>query len=149
MGINRAIWEQTPWWSLVTEGRWQNNTFCVLCSCTYFCVHFKKKRLTHGYVYWFERNRKGGGGREKETLMWERNIVLLPPIGTLAGDWTCNLGTCPNWESKPQSGGARDDAPNCWATQSGLAYTSISNFSALTLPFVWSQERTLTDIRNI
>ena len=39
---------------------------------------------------------EGGWGR---TLMWERNINWWPPVHTLMGDWTWNLGMCPDRES--------------------------------------------------
>ena len=41
-----------------------------------------------------------GRGRERETLMWERNIYQLPSIGTLTRNQTCNLlvyRTTPQW----------------------------------------------------
>ena len=41
------------------------------------------------FFNWFEKQR--------EILMWERNIHLLPPVGTQTRDWTWNLGMCPHW----------------------------------------------------
>ena len=49
--------------------------------------------------------------------MWKRNIDWLPPICTLIGDQTNNLGICPDWESNPLIFGIQDDAPTNWATQ--------------------------------
>ena len=34
--------------------------------------------------------------------MWERNINQLPPVCAPTGDWTYNLGMCPDWESNLQ-----------------------------------------------
>ena len=58
-------------------------------------------------------------GRERETLMWEKNINPLPPIRTPTGDWTCNLGMCPDQDSDPWSFGVWDDASTNWATLPG------------------------------
>ena len=52
--------------------------------------------------------RKGVGG---ETSMWERNTDQLPPVYTLTGDRTCNLGLCPDRGSNSQPFGVRDNAP--------------------------------------
>ena len=51
-------------------------------------------------------------GRERETLMWGKNIDQLLPIH----DWTYNLGVCPDGESNPQHFGVWDSAPTKWAT---------------------------------
>ena len=45
--------------------------------------------------------RKRGREREKHRW-WEKSINWLPPVCALAGDWTCNQGMCPDWESNPQ-----------------------------------------------
>ena len=46
--------------------------------------------------------RKGETDRHRETSMWERNIDWLPPVCAPNGDWTHNLGTCPDQELNPQ-----------------------------------------------
>ena len=69
-----------------------------------------------------------GRERERETSLWERNIDWLPPVPALIGDWTHNLGTCPDWESSPQPFGVRDDAPANWTTQAGLECEFIEAF---------------------
>ena len=57
--------------------------------------------------------------RERETSMWERNIVWLPPVPTPTGDRTCNLGLCTDLKLNPQHVGVWDDAPTNWATWPG------------------------------
>ena len=55
----------------------------------------------------------GGGSereREREPLMWERNIDWLLPICS----W--NLGMCPDRELNPKLFGVRDTAPTNWAS---------------------------------
>ena len=52
--------------------------------------------------------------------MWERNVNQVPPICTLTGDGTHNLGMCPDWELNPQPFGVQDDATSNWAAQPGL-----------------------------
>ena len=49
-----------------------------------------------------EREEGGGWGRERETLVWRRNIDRLTPVCTLTGDHTCNLGVCPDQGSNPR-----------------------------------------------
>ena len=44
------------------------------------------------------------------------NTDQLPLIHAPTGDQTCNLGVCPDWRSKTQSSGVRDDAPASRAT---------------------------------
>ena len=48
------------------------------------------------------RERRRERARERETLMWERNINGLPPVHTPTGDQTSNLGMCPDQELNPQ-----------------------------------------------
>ena len=43
-----------------------------------------------------------GGGRDRQTSVWERNICWLPLIYVLTGDRTRNLGVCPDWASNLQ-----------------------------------------------
>ena len=40
-----------------------------------------------------------------------REKYWLPPVRAPAGDRTCNLGMCPDWESNLQPFGAQDDPP--------------------------------------
>ena len=66
---------------------------------TYCFYSIFLKNTSRGYIYIFERRREGGGGegeRERQTVMWERNINSLPPIGTPTKDQTHNLGMCPD-----------------------------------------------------
>ena len=58
--------------------------------------------------------------RERETLMWERNINQFPPMCTPTGYWTHNLGMCPEWDSNLQPFGVQDNVPINWATQPGI-----------------------------
>ena len=66
----------------------------------------------------------GGGERERErerdTMMWERNINLLPPVHTLTRDATHKPGMCPDSESNQQPFSAQNNAPTNWAMQPGL-----------------------------
>ena len=47
-------------------------------------------------IYLLTLVRGGEEGREREALMWERNIIQLPPVPALTGNWTPNLGMCPD-----------------------------------------------------
>ena len=69
--------------------------------------------FTQGYVYWL-------GGRERETLVWERNIDWLPPECVSVGDGNCNLGMCPHQELNPEPFDVQDNAPTNWPTQPEL-----------------------------
>ena len=42
-------------------------------------------------------------GREREALMWERNMDWLPPVSTLTEDQTCKPGMCPDLASNLQT----------------------------------------------
>ena len=46
------------------------------------------------YLFIFRERGKEG----RETSMWERNIYWLPLVHSTTGDWTCNLGMCPDQE---------------------------------------------------
>ena len=48
-------------------------------------------------------------GRERETLMWERNINGPPPLAHRRVGRTCNLGTCPDPEFNLPPFGLEDD----------------------------------------
>ena len=65
--------------------------------------------------YWSYRE----DGREREILMWERNINWLPPIHALTGDRTHILGMCPDRESNLQPFTVRNNAATKWATWPG------------------------------
>ena len=58
-------------------------------------------------------------GRERETLMWERNIYRLPPIRALTRDWACYLGICPDGKSNPHPFGAWENVPTSRALAQG------------------------------
>ena len=45
---------------------------------------------------------EGEKGRERKTLMWERNFDRLPPICDLTGAGIHSLGVCPDQELNPQ-----------------------------------------------
>ena len=77
--------------------KWNNRVHFV-CLLLFFLNHLRTCLLI------LER----GGGREKEreTSMWESNIGNtdpLPLLCTLTGNWTLDLGMCPDCES------------NCWS----------------------------------
>ena len=57
------------------------------------------------------REELGGGERKRKK---ERNIDGLPPVCTLTGDRTYNLGMCPDRESNPQHFGLWDNIPTNW-----------------------------------
>lgn len=44
--------------------------------------------------------------KEKETLMWVKNIDQLPLVHSLTKDWTWNLGVCPDGNLNLQPFGA-------------------------------------------
>ena len=60
------------------------------------------------FCHWFERERTGWGGMERER---ERNIYQLLLIGSPTGDETRNLGICPDWGLNPQPFGVWDYTP--------------------------------------
>ena len=66
-----------------------------------FCF-FLKSSPEDTFIHFREKG-KGGGERE--------NINQLPPVCTLTGDRTHNLGMCLDWGSNLQPFGVRDDAP--------------------------------------
>ena len=63
---------------------------------------------------------------ERETSMWERNIYLLPVIGSLTGHWTRSLGSCPDRESKLRPFSVWDDASTHWATYTRATFTFLN-----------------------
>ena len=66
-----------------------------------------------------ERGREREKERERETLIG----CLL--VCALTGDWTLNLGMCPDWESNLWPFGLQDKAPTNWAT---LARVNLIRF---------------------
>lgn len=58
--------------------------------------------------------------REKGTRKKKININGLPPIRTLTGNQTYNLGMCPDQELNTQPLGVQDDVPTNQATQPEL-----------------------------
>ena len=70
-----------------------------------------------------------GKEKERETLMWERNIDQLPPMRALTGDQTCNLGMCPDWELNLQPFGVWDNNPTNWANLLGQANCLLKEWS--------------------
>ena len=50
-------------------------------------------------------------GRERETLMWERNIDWLPSVCTLTRAQNPSLGMCSDWDSNLQHFSVHDNAP--------------------------------------
>ena len=64
--------------------------------------------------------RETGREKEREILMWDRNIDWLLPIHTPTGNWTCNLSMCPDWELNSHPFGVRDDTPTTEPHQPGL-----------------------------
>ena len=63
--------------------------------------------------------RERGMGRERETLIWERNINRLPPVHALNGNQTHNLGVGTDRELNLQPFSAQDDASTNWAIRPG------------------------------
>ena len=57
---------------------------------------------------------------DRQTLMWEINLDLLPLVCASTRDWTCNLGMFPDQESNPQAFGVWIDSPRKWNTWPGL-----------------------------
>ena len=72
------------------------------------------------YVLLTLEKEKGEVERERETLMWDRNIDWLPSICTPNRDWTHNLGMCSDRGPNLQTFGVWDDTPTNLVTQSGL-----------------------------
>ena len=63
---------------------------------------FQKYSLTVLTIRFFknifsERGERKKNERERQTLMWEKKH-WLPLVCSPTGDWTCNLGTCPDGE---------------------------------------------------
>ena len=67
-----------------------------------------------------ERREMGEKEREKEkervTLLWQRSIHRLPPLCTLTGMQTHNLGMWPDRELNLQPFGVQDNASTSWAS---------------------------------
>ena len=69
------------------------------------------------------RKREGNGEGEEEGGR-ERNIDVreehqLPPEHAPTGNWTHNLGMCPDWRQNLQPFGVWDDTPSCWTIWPG------------------------------
>lgn len=64
-----------------------------------------------------KREGEGEGGRERDrqTLIWERNIDRLPPRHTPKGESNQKPGYVPWPKSNPPPFSVRDDAPTKWA----------------------------------
>ena len=73
----------------------------------------------------WERDRDREG--QRDTLMWERNIIGCLVVHTPAGDQTHNPGMRPDWELSQQTFGVWDNAPTTWATQQGLLIQFLKN----------------------
>ena len=58
-----------------------------------------------------KRKKRRGWERERE-----RSKHWLPPIHSLMGCRTCDLGMCPDWDLNPSFFGLWDKAPTNWAT---------------------------------
>ena len=65
------------------------------------------------FIGFTEMMRERERSSEQETLIGR--LLYMPQLR----DWICNLGMCPDQESKPQPFDAREDAPINWATQPG------------------------------
>ena len=62
------------------------------------------------FIYSFLERREGREKERERILMQERNINWLPLTGTPTGDWTRNLGLCPDWESNQKPFALQDDS---------------------------------------
>ena len=69
-----------------------------------------------------EGKRRREREKERERDLDVRNFDQLPPVYVLTGDWTHNLGMCPDWELNPQSFSEWDNTPTNWPTQPGLPF---------------------------
>ena len=100
---------------------WIKSDFSYLTKVFEHFPSFLHFFILHPRIYhWFQRKRKGEGewvgGREREKKhRCERTINQLPPKWAVTGDWTCNLGMCPNQESNPWPFGLQDNTPTNWA----------------------------------
>ena len=89
-------------------------------------------KLNQSPKYLLILEREEGRDRNREILMWERNINWLPLLHTLTGDGICNLDMFPNQESNPWPFGVQDDTSTNWATPARAIIMLISwNFSCL------------------
>ena len=70
----------------------ENNIWCLYSDLFFFDHHLRT------LFHYLQSERKG----EKGILMWERNILWLPPICAQTGNRTCNLSICPDWKSNLQ-----------------------------------------------
>ena len=81
-------------WFRILDGK-----FFGFCFCVFLQINLERggEREKEG-----EREQKRQGwGRERETLMWERNINELPPVYGPPWDGIHNLDMCPEWELNP------------------------------------------------
>ena len=82
--------------------------FSVNCyQANFFNPHPRMYLLVLGREEGIERERKRGREREREIVC------------ATTGDWTHNLGMCPDWRLNPQPFGVWEDAPTNWSTWPG------------------------------
>ena len=93
--LNRKVYSSAKTLAFITL------RFYLLSSSSFFL----------GYVYRFERERKGVERERDRETQRQRNINWSPPVLTSMGDGTGNLGMCPDCESKLQAQGSQDDTP--------------------------------------
>ena len=62
--------------------------FLFIVIMVYICFRIILFSLNFFFIYWFQREGKGGRKRGRETLMWKRNIDQLPPACGPTGDQT-------------------------------------------------------------
>ena len=69
-----------------------------------------------------------------------RSIHQLPLVCALAGDQTCNLVMCPDWELDPRPFGVWEDAPTDWAIGQDRVDFHLFNENKFTYKFTWAVE---------
>ena len=103
---------------------WKGSIMWLIYNITSFFNLFLKSSPKNMFTDFTER--EGGRERKKKNNVTEKHwceretSIGCPHYTPSAVGHTCNLGTCPDWESNPQPFGLQDDASTDWPTRPGL-----------------------------
>ena len=99
---------------------------CLIQDLTVFCFDLILFWIFYNfYLFIYLRKGKGGRKRERETLIWERNIDWLPRIHASMRVWTCNPGKCLDWELNQRPFPLWDDTQPTELPLSGLDFLLV------------------------
>ena len=134
MSIQHSVWYET----CVPEGSYNINHLLKSLkrkqtfSFTYFNIHPRICLLILERKDGREGGQKGGEekgrGEGEERDVDVRNTNWLPLLCSLTGDWTHNLGMCPDQEWSPQPFSIGDNAPTNLATWTEAGFSHLDNY---------------------